>query len=191
MPESTQHKLSRIRPPRVQITYDLETGGAIIMKELPFIVGVMSDLSGDRKEELPPLKQRKFVEIDRDNFEDVLESIGPRLEYSVPNRLTEDGSKNIKAELNFSSMDDFHPGNLIQQIKPLRELYEARQRLLDLFVKLDGNDELEALLQDIVRNTDDLQQITDLNKPGDDAAEGAEAEAAADGDSPAEDSPAE
>lgn len=193
MPESIQHRLSRTRPPRVQITYDVEIGDAIIMKELPLVVGVMSDLSGDRKEELPKLKERKFVEIDRDNFNEVLESITPHLEFTVENKLTDAGGR-MKIDLDFKDMDDFHPASLIQQIEPLRKLYEARQRLLDLFVKLDGNDDLENLLQEIVRNTDELEAIKKATAEADTAAEAtsetqpdAATESAA-GDSP--DSPA-
>jgi len=158
MPESIQQKLSRTRPPRVQISYDVEVGDAIVMKELPLVVGVMSDLSGDRKKELPKLKDRKFAEIDRDNFDEVLKSVEPHLEYSVENKLTDDGG-NMKIELDFKSMDDFHPDSLVQQIEPLRKLFEARQKLLDLFVKLDGNDDLDNLLQAIVKNTDELEEI--------------------------------
>ena len=179
MPESTQHKLSRIRPPRVQITYDLEVGDAIINKELPMVVGIMSDLSGKPREALPPLKLRKFVEIDRDNFDDVMESIAPHLEYVVENKLTPDGGR-MKVELDFKGIDDFHPGSLIQQVEPLRKLFEARQRLLDLFVKLDGNDELEGLLQEIMRNTEELQQLKELTATSEDgkAATGGSEEAA-------------
>lgn len=158
MPESIQQQLSRTRPPRVQITYDVEIGDALVMKELPLVVGVMSDLSGDRKKELPKLKERKFVEIDRDNFDEVLKSIEPHLECSVKNKLTDDGG-NMKVELDFKSMDDFHPATLMQQVEPLKKLFEARQKLLDLYVKLDGNDDLENLLQAIVKNTDELEEI--------------------------------
>jgi type VI secretion system protein ImpB len=155
---STQHKLDRIRPPRVQITYDVETGGAIETKELPFIVGILSDLSGKRVKELPKLKDRKFVEIDRDNFNDVLAAVAPHLEYTVPNRLTGDNT-NLKVELNFQSLDDFGPLSVVNQVEPLRKLMEARQRLVDLLAKLDGNDDLDAFLRDIVENTEALQQV--------------------------------
>lgn len=165
MAESTQHKLDRIRPPRVQITYDVEIGDAIQMKELPFVVAIMSDLSGKPVEPLPKLKERKFVEIDRDNFNEVLASIGPRLAFQVENRLTDDGSK-MNLELNFSHMDDFDPVNLVKQIKPLRKLFEARQRLNDLLGKLDGNDELDKMLQDIVANTEGLNEIKAMTGGG-------------------------
>lgn len=151
MPESTQKKLSRIRPPRVQITYDVEIGEAIQMKELPFVVGIMADLSGKPAEALPKLKERKFVEIDRDNFNDVLASCAPRLALRVDNKLANDDSK-LNVELNFRNIDDFGPVEVVKQIEPLRKLFEARQRLMDLLSKLDGNDKLDALLQEIVDN---------------------------------------
>lgn len=158
MAESTQHKLDRIRPPRVQITYDVETGGAEEMKELPFVMGIISDLSGKPETPLPPMKERKFVELDGDNFSEVMSSIEPRVTLRVDNKLTDDDSK-MNVELKFNDMDDFHPAQLIQQVEPLRKLYEARTRLTDLLAKLDGNDDLEQLLQEIVSNTDGLQEI--------------------------------
>ena len=158
MPESTQHKLDRVRPPRVQITYDVEIGDAIVMKELPFVVGIMSDLSGKPAEPLPPLKERKYVEIDRDNFNDIMKSIGPRLALRADNRLAGDGEK-MNVELTFANLDDFSPINVLKQVEPLRKLFEARTRLADLLAKLDGNDALDALLQDVVKNTDGMQQI--------------------------------
>lgn len=158
MSESTQHKLDRVRPPRVQITYDVETGDAITKKELPFVVGVLADLAGKPSEAPPPMKRRKFVEIDRDNLNDVLESVGPRLAFQVQNRLTDEDAK-INVELNFSSMDDFDPLAVVQQVESLSKLYEARQRLSDLLAKLDGNDRLEELLQEIVENSEHLKEI--------------------------------
>ncbi|MDY6991783.1 MAG: type VI secretion system contractile sheath small subunit [Pseudomonadota bacterium] len=168
MAESTQHKLSRIRPPRVQITYDVETGGAIQMKELPFVVGIMSDLSGQPQEPLPPLKERKFVEIDRDNFNEVLAAIAPRLAFRVDNKLTDDNSK-LNVELHFKHMDDFHPSNIVHQVEPLKKLLDVRQRLTDLLAKLDGNDDLDKLLQDIVNNTEELQKIGTVTESTDDS----------------------
>ncbi len=158
MAESTQHKLDRVRPPRVQITYDLEVGDAVEMRELPFVVGVMADLSGKPEEPLPPLKERKFVQIDRDNFDSVMASIEPRLALRVANRVADDDSQ-FNVELKFREMDDFHPAHLIRQVDSLRKLYEARQRLTDLLAKLDGNDDLDQLLQDIVSNTEGLEEI--------------------------------
>jgi type VI secretion system protein ImpB len=158
MAESTQHKLDRVRPPRVQITYDVEIGDAIVMKELPFIVGIMANLSGQPEEPLPPLRERKYVEIDRDNFNDILKSIAPRLALKVKNTLANDDSS-LGVELKFNHLDDFSPLNLIKQIEPMRKLYEARTRLADLTTKLDGNDKLDALLQDVITNTDGLKEI--------------------------------
>ncbi len=158
MAESTQHKLDRIRPPRVQITYDVEIGDAIQKKELPFVVGVMADLSGKPETALPKLKDRKFVEIDAENFNDVLASSAPRLTFRVDNKLTNDGSK-ISVELKFSNLDDFNPVNVVSQVDSLRKLLEARTRLTDLLGKLDGNDKLDELLQDVVANTDGLKEI--------------------------------
>ena len=158
MAESTQHKLDRVRPPRVQITYDVETGGAIQMKELPFIAGILADLSGKPAEALPKMKDRKFVEIDRDNFNDVLASSGPRLAFQVDNKLANDDTK-LNVELKFKHLDDFNPVNVLQQVEPLRKLFEARTRLTDLLAKLDGNDALDALLQEVVANTEGLNEI--------------------------------
>ena len=159
MPESTQHKLDRVRPPRVQITYDVEIGDAIVMKELPFVVGIMADLSGQPEQAPPPLKERKYVEIDRDNFNDIMKATRPRLALRVENKLVE--GEQMSAELTFSSLDDFSPINVLKQIEPLRELFEARTRLADLRTKLDGNDKLDALLRDVLDKSEDMQQIKD------------------------------
>ena len=157
--KKSKSNLSQVRPPRVKITYDVETGGAIEKKELPFILGVISDLSGKPEKPLPPAKKRKFVDVDRDNFNDVIKSAKPRLAYRVANKLADDDSQ-LNVELKFEQMDDFHPGKVIQQIEPLRKLYQARQKLTDLLTKLDGNDELERLLQEVVNNTKELLQWT-------------------------------
>ena len=158
MPESTQHKLDRIRPPRVQITYDVEIGGAIQKKELPLVVGILADLSGKPDVPLPKLKDRKFVEIDRDNFNDILKATAPRLALRVDNKLANDGSK-LNVELRFQNIEDFGPLSIVKQVKPLNALLEARGRLNDLLAKLDGNDELDAVLQKIVKDTDGLKKI--------------------------------
>jgi type VI secretion system protein ImpB len=160
MPESTQKKLSRIRPPRVQITYDVEIGDAIQMKELPFVVGILSDLSGAPAEALPKVKDRKFVEIDRDNFNDVLASIAPRVAFRVDNKLSDDDSK-LSVELRFQNYDDFNPAEVVKQIEPLRKLFDARQRLMDLLAKLDGNDKLDALLREIAENPESQKSLKD------------------------------
>jgi type VI secretion system protein ImpB len=126
--ESLQHRIDRVRPPRVQITYDVEVGGAIELKELPFVVGVMGDFVGKPEEPLPALKNRKFVEVDRDNFDQVLSGMSPRLAYTVDNKLQEDGTK-VGVELKFNSLEDFEPDRVVQQVEPLRKLVEARQKL--------------------------------------------------------------
>jgi len=166
--ESQQQKLSRIRSPRVHLTYQVEVGGAIQLKELPFVVGVLSDLAGKPDEPLPKLKDRKFVEIDRDNFNKVLAGMKPRLAYQVDNTLQKDGSK-LNVELRFNSMDDFEPEQVVKQVEPLRKLLEARNRLTDLVSKIDGNDKLESLLQDVVNNTETLKKLsTETGRQGGD-----------------------
>ncbi len=159
MPESTQHKLDRVRPPRVQITYDVEIGGAIQKKDLPLVVGILADLSGKPENPLPPLKERKFVEIDRDNFNDVMASIAPRVVVSAENKLVKDGDR-LNVALTFRHIDDFNPLNVVKQVEALRKLYEARQHLSDLLAKLDGNDYLDSLLKEAARKPDELKQIT-------------------------------
>jgi type VI secretion system protein ImpB len=159
MAESTQQVLSRVRPPRVQITYDVEIGDAIEKKQLPFIVGILADLSGQPSEPLPAVKERKFVEIDRDNFDDVLAAAAPRLAIRVPNKLKPDANEMLNVELKFKSMDDFGPVEVVKQIEPLRKLFEARNRLRDLLTKLDGNDELDAILREVVASTEEQTKL--------------------------------
>jgi type VI secretion system protein ImpB len=156
--ESLQHTLDRVRAPRVQITYDVEVGDAIEMKEIPFVVGVLGDLSGKPDEPLPKLKDRKFVEIDRDNFDNVLAGMKPRLAFRADNKLTDDDTK-MAVELRFKSIDDFHPERVAEQITPVRKLVDARKRLSDLLNKLDGNDKLDELLQDVISSTDSLEKL--------------------------------
>ncbi|MCD9029080.1 type VI secretion system contractile sheath small subunit [Luteimonas sp. BDR2-5] len=158
--ESTQHKLDRVRAPRVQLTYDVEVGDAIEKKELPFVAGVVGDFSGQPAEPLAKMKERKFVNIDKDNFDDVLKGMKPRVQTQAENRLKGDGSK-IGVELTFNSLEDFSPERVVNQIDPLRKLLEARQRLADLRNKMAGNDKFEELLSDVLKNTD---QITRLSK---------------------------
>jgi type VI secretion system protein ImpB len=156
--ESTQHKLDRVRPPRVHITYDVEIGDAIEMKELPFVVGVMADLSGKPDEPLPRLRDRKFVEIDRDNFNAALKGMKPRLAFRVDNKLTNDDTK-LGVELRFNSIDDFEPEQVAQQVEPLRKLLEVRRQLSSLLAKTDGNDRLSEQLQQIISDTELLQKV--------------------------------
>jgi type VI secretion system protein ImpB len=157
--ESTQKKLSRVRPPRVQITYDVEIGDAIETKELPFVLGVVGDYSGQPKTALPRLKERNFVEIDRDNFDEVLKGMAPRLQMRVDNQLKKDGTE-IGVELNFSSLEDFEPQQVVEQIEPMRKLLEVRGRLSDLRNKITANDKFEDLLEEIIRDTEKLKQIS-------------------------------
>jgi type VI secretion system protein ImpB len=158
--ESTQHKLDRVRSPRVHITYDVETGGAIELKELPFVVGVLGDFTGQPTEPLPKLKDRKFTEVNPDNFDTVLEGMKPHLAFSVENKLSDEpDAPNLKIDLNFKSMDDFEPENVARQVKPLKELLDLRTRLSDLRGSLQGNDKLEELLLDAVGNTEKLDKL--------------------------------
>lgn len=152
---STQHKLDRVRAPRVQITYDVEVGDAIEVKELPFVMGVLGDFTGQPVDPLPRLKDRKFVEVTPDHFDAVLESMKPHLAFSVENKLSEDpNAGNIKVDLHFKSLEDFSPDNVARQVKPLRELLELRDRLSDLRGSMQGNDKLEEALRDAVTDTE-------------------------------------
>lgn len=163
--ESVHRKLERVRKPRVHITYDVEVGSAIEKKELPFVVGVLADLSGNPKDALAKSKDRKFVEIDRDNFNEVLAGTKPRLTFKAPNRLADDGSQ-IGVELEFKNMDDFGPEAVAQQVEPIRKLVEARQRLNELALKLNASDKLEELLQGVIRNTDALKELSTAGGEG-------------------------
>ena len=158
MAESTQHKLDRVRPPRVQITYDVEIGDAIEKKELPLVVGILADLSGKPLEPLAKLTVRRFTEIDRDNFNGVLKGIKPRLTYRVDNTLAKNGTQ-LGVELNFNSLEDFEPQNVVKQVEPLRKLLEVRNKLADLRNKMGGNDKLEELLMDVLQNTEKLKTL--------------------------------
>lgn len=158
--ESIQQKLKRVRPPRVQITYDVEIGGAIELKELPFVVGVLGDFSGQPEQQLPRMKDRKITEIDRDNFDQVLAGMTPRVAMAVENKMAGDGSK-MGVDLKFSSLDDFEPDKVVQQVDPLRKMVEARQRLSDLLSKADGNEKLERMLNDVLQNAGSQQQLAD------------------------------
>ena len=155
--ESLQKKIGRVRPPRVQITYDVEIGDAIEKRDLPFVVGVLADLSGMPNKPLPPIAKRKFVAIDRDNVNEVMKKIGPRLAFKVPNRLNEDDTK-LNVELNFESMDDFQPARIANQVTPLRKLLELRNSLANLRSSLIGNEKLDNLLQEMIQNQDMLRQ---------------------------------
>ena len=170
--ESLQKKIGRVRPPRVQITYDVETGGAIEKKELPFVVGVLADLSGQPDKPLLMVKDRKFIEIDRDNFDKVMAKMEPRLAYKVDNRLSNDDTK-LGVELRFSSMEDFEPQNVAEQVEPLRKLIELRRKLANLRSSLYGNDKLDKMLQQILNDADELNKLrTEVGVPGPEPASG-------------------
>ena len=156
--ESINKKLARVRAPRVHITYDVETGGAIEKREIPFVVGVLADLSGQPEKPLPKMEQRKFVDIDRDNFDQVLAKSAPRLAFKVDNRLSEDDTK-LGLELRFSKLDEFAPAAVARQVPALRKLLDARNALQNLRSSLIGNDKLESILQDVLTNTEALQRI--------------------------------
>jgi type VI secretion system protein ImpB len=158
--ESVFKKKARVRPPRVHIEYEVELGGAQVMKELPFVMGVMSDLSGQPKQALPKLSERKFVEIDRDNFDDVLKSMKPRLAFRVDNKLQDDGSE-LSVELNFEKLADFNPENVVKQVQPLNDLLEVRNKLKDLLSRTEGNDRLEELLGSIIDNESVRDKLRD------------------------------
>jgi type VI secretion system protein ImpB len=158
MRESKQHTIDRVRKPRVHITYDVEIGDATEKKELPFVVGILADLSGHPEIPLPQLKNRKFVEIDRDNFADVMAVINPRLVIRVANKLS-DESPEISIELLFRDMEDFEPQNLAKNIPSLAELFKKRSNLKNLIAKMDGNDPLEMILGQIMKNNDNLQKL--------------------------------
>ena len=172
---SIHDKLSRVRKPRVHITYKVETEGAVVEKELPFVVGVLGDFSGKPTQALRPLKDRKFIQIDRDNFDEVMARMTPGLEFRVANTLKGDGSE-MAVQLKFNSLEDFEPAAIVQQVEPLRQLQETRERLRDLLTKVDRSEDLEAVLERVLKNTDELKKLqADLqgNKSGDGAGEGA------------------
>lgn len=157
---STQHKLDRVRPPRVQITYDVETGDAIEIKELPFVVGVLGDFTGSPEQPLPKLKERRFVEVNPDNFDSVLESMKPHLAFAVDNKLSDESDAGqLRVDLKFQSLEDFEPEQVARQVKPLRELLELRTRLNDLKGTLQTNDKLDEALLDAVSKTEKLDKL--------------------------------
>ncbi len=159
--DSVQQRLGRVRPPRVQLTYDVEVGDATEQKEIPFVVGVMGDFAGqpDPDKPLPKLKDRKFVSIDMDNFDEVMEGIAPRASYRVKNKLSAEGGE-FGVNLEFKSIEDFRPESVVQQVEPLRKLLEARTKLSDLRNKLAGNEKLEDALSEVLSSTEKLKQLS-------------------------------
>lgn len=158
--DSVQKRLEKVRPPRVQLTYDVQVGDAIEQKELPFVVGVLGEFSGqaDPNKPLPKLRDRKFVNVDLDNFDDVMAGMAPKTSYRVKNKLTPEGGE-FAVNLEFKSMEDFRPESVVQQVEPLRRLLEARTKLSDLRNKLAGNEKLDDILSDVLKNTETLAQL--------------------------------
>jgi len=159
MAESIHEKLKRVRKPRVHITYEVETEGAVVEKELPFVVGVLGDFSGNPTEPLKPMKDRKFIQIDRDNINDVMGRMTPGLNLRVENTLKGDGSE-MAVQLKFNSMDDFEPANVVKQVEPLKKLLETRDRLRDLLTKVDRSEDLESVLEQVLANTEQLKKLS-------------------------------
>lgn len=159
--EGTQKKLERVRPPRVNISYDVETGGAVESKELPFLMGVLSDLSGSPAEALPRLKDRKFVEVTPDNFDSVLKSMKPRVSFAVENKLQpgNESAGKIGVDITFQSLDDFSPESVAKNVAPLRDLLDLRTKLADLRGSLQGNDKLEDILQHTLNDADAMKKL--------------------------------
>jgi type VI secretion system protein ImpB len=159
MSASIHEKLNRVRKPRVHITYDVETEGAEIQRELPFVMGIIGDFSGDPTKPLAPLAERKFVQIDRDNFNEVMSRIGPGLKLRVDNTLAGDGTE-MAVDLKFNSIDDFEPGRVVEQVPALKQLMETRNKLRDLMGKVDRSAELENLLEQVLQNETELKSLS-------------------------------
>jgi type VI secretion system protein ImpB len=164
--EGTQKKLERVRPPRVNISYDVETGGAIEKKELPFVMGVLADLSGQPAEALPKLKERKFVEVTPDNFDTVLKSMKPRVQFAVDNKLAPESNTKLAVDLTFESLDDFSPEAVAKRVGPLKDLLDLRTKLADLRGSLQGNDKLDEILQQTLNDTEAMRKLESEVSPG-------------------------
>ncbi len=164
--ESVQKRLQKVRPPRVQLTYDVEIGDAIESKELPFVVGVLGNFAAQSKEPQGKVRDRKFVNVDMDNFDDVMEGMAPRAAFRVKNRLSAEGGE-MAVDLEFKKFEDFRPESVVQQVEPLRKLLEARSKLADLRNKLAGNEKLEDLLNDVLANTEQLNHLGGKDQGGD------------------------
>lgn len=172
MPDSIHDKLKRVRKPRVHISYDVEKNGAVEKKELPFVMGVMGDYSGDNTEDKKSLKDRKFSQIDRDNFNEVMGNISPQVNMKVENTLEGDGSE-MSVDLKFKNMEDFEPQNIVQNVDPLKKLMDTRNKLRDLLTKADRSEDLENILEEVLSSTDALASLqgelgTGEEKKGDD-----------------------
>ncbi len=159
MSASIHEKLARVRRPRVHITYEVETEGAEIVRELPFVVGVVGDFSGDPTKPLRPFGERKFIQIDRDNFDEVMRRLAPGLKLKVENTLAGDGSSGAVV-FSFNGIEDFEPGRVLDQVPALRKLLETRNRLRDIMSKADRSEDLEVLLEQILKNRNDFDAIS-------------------------------
>ncbi|HEY8939389.1 MAG TPA: type VI secretion system contractile sheath small subunit [Cellvibrio sp.] len=159
MSDSIHDKLKRVRKPRVHITYDLETNGTVVEKEIPFVMGVMGDYSGDNVDSKKPLKERKFSQIDRDNFNEIMSKVNPQLRMKVENLLEGDGSE-MSLNLDFKNMEDFEPHRIVEQLEPLKKLMDTRNKLRDLLTKADRSEELESILEDVLSNTNALSSLS-------------------------------
>jgi type VI secretion system protein ImpB len=170
MSSSIHDKLKRVRKPRVHITYEVETEGAVVVKELPFVVGVLGDFSGNPTQPLKPLRDRKFIQIDRDNFNEVMKRMTPGLNMRVENTLQDDGSE-MSVQLQFESIEDFEPANVAKQVAPLRKLLDTRDKLRDLLTKIDRSEDLEQVLEQVLQNTEELKKFSSelgIETPGGD-----------------------
>ncbi len=171
MADSSQKFIARNRAPRVQIEYDVELYGAEKKVQLPFVMGVMSDLSGKSEVEQPAVADRKFLEIDVDNFDDRMKAMAPRAAFTVPNTLTGEG--NLAVDITFESMDDFSPAAIAAKVEPLRELLDARTQLSNLMTYMDGKSGAESLINKIMQDPSLLKTLAAQPKPGaEDAEEG-------------------
>ena len=159
MADSIHDKLKRVRKPRVHITYDVETNGAVAEKEIPFVMGVMGDYSGDNVDNKKALKDRKFSQIDRDNFNEVMSNVSPELSMKIENTLEDDGSE-ISVDLAFKNMEDFEPHKIVEKVEPLKKLLETRNKLRDLLTKADRSDDLETILEEVLNNTDAIASLS-------------------------------
>jgi type VI secretion system protein ImpB len=157
--ETIYQKIERTRKPRVHIKYEVETEDSIVSKELPFVVGILGDFSGESTENLKPLKDRKFISIDKDNFNDVMKKISPELNFKIENKLQNDGSE-LAVHLKFNSMEDFEPARIVEQIPALNQLLDTRNKLRDLLTKADRSENLEILLESVLQNTEDLKCLS-------------------------------
>lgn len=157
---SIHDRLKKVRKPRVHITYDVETDGAVLEKELPFVVGVMGDFSADSTKPVKPLKERRFIQIDKDNINEVMRNMAPGLNIKVENTLQNDGSE-MAVNLKFDSMEDFEPAAIVEQVEPLKKLMDTRNKLRDLMTKIDRSEELEGLMEKVLQNSDDLNALAE------------------------------